>query len=75
MSVGQFIFAVAEEIKNAVDYLVEFAGNYRTGEIIYMTWCFVFILVELVISHIVCHYIKNRLMKAAKSKKFTEEAK
>lgn len=59
VSVGQFAFALISEITSTVDYLIEFAGNYRTDEIVYMTFCFIFILAELVISHLVCHYIKN----------------
>ena len=68
-SVGQFVYALSVEIKNAVDYLTEFAGNYRTGEIIYMTFCFVFVVAELIISHLVCYYLKNRLSAAPTSDK------
>ena len=71
-SVGQFVYALSVEIKNAVDYLTEFAGNYRTSEIIYMTWCFVFVVAELIISHLVCYYLKNTLAKRIDSKTETE---
>ena len=67
VSVGQFVFALISEIKNAADYLIEFAGNYRTSEIVYMTWCFVFLVVELAISHLVCYYLKNKLTKLTSS--------
>lgn len=65
-SAGQFVYAFAVELKNAVEYLTEFAGNYRTGEIIYMTWSFIFILVELAVCHALCHALKNFLAKKLK---------
>ncbi len=67
-SVGQFAYALSAEIKNAADYLTEFAGNYRTDEIIYMTACFVFVIFELIISHVACYYLKNWLLKKLKAR-------
>ena len=60
-SAGQFILSLVLEIKNAADYLTEYAGNYRTDEIVYMTVSFIFLVAELIISHLLCHYVKNRL--------------
>lgn len=62
-SVGQFVYALSLEVKTAVEYLTEFAGNYRSDEIIYMTWCFIFVILELIISHTVCYFLKNKLTK------------
>ena len=63
VSVGQFFFSLIEEIKSAVDYLTEYAGNYRTDEIVYMTWCFVFLVIELAASHLIAYYLKNFISK------------
>lgn len=49
------------EIINTVEYLVEYAGTYQIGEIVYMVFSYIAILVFAIITHILACVIKNRL--------------
>ena len=48
-----FIYNLIREIIVTVDYLIEYAGTYRVGEIVYMVFTYLFMLVSLVLMHIV----------------------
>ena len=48
---GEFVIHLVREIVDTVAYLVDYAGYYRIGEIVFITISFLFILVELFASH------------------------
>ena len=58
-----FCINLAREIVDTVTYLIEYAGNYYLEEIIYIVACYLFLLVELFISHAICCLIRNTLTK------------
>ena len=47
-----FIYDLIREIIVTVDYLIEYAGTYRFGEIIYMVFTYLFMLLSLILVHI-----------------------
>ena len=49
----QLAVSVIRELTNTVSYLIDYAGSYRLGEIIYITISYVFILLSLLISQLV----------------------
>ena len=51
MAAMVFIYNLITEIIDTVIYLVDYAGTYRTGEIIYIVFCYVFILISLLVAH------------------------
>ena len=53
MSLAVFLYDLIGELVNTVDYLIEYAGTYRTGEIIYIIFSYLFMLAMLVIMHTV----------------------
>lgn len=59
----EFIYKLALEIYNAISYIIEFSENYRSNEIIYMVFRFIFILLIFLLSHFICSKIKNALIK------------
>lgn len=54
----EFVYSLATEIASTVSYLVEFAGDYRFDEIIYIVICFILILIELFAAHAVGYLAK-----------------
>lgn len=67
--IAEFVYQLIFECVDAVGYLVEYAGSYRTGEIIYMVCSFAFILVELVAAHVVCCLFKRLILSAVSNEK------
>ena len=59
----QFLISFIYEAANTIEYLISFAGYYRLGEIIYITASFLYILLELLIVHVICYALKNKLCK------------
>ena len=59
----EFIYKLALEIYDAVSYIIDYSENYRSDEIIYMVFRFIFILFVFLFSHFVCSEIKNALIK------------
>lgn len=60
-SLTVFAFAVISEIIDTVSFLYNYSGTYRTTEIIYMLFRYVFILGMLIISHVTAHYVKRKV--------------
>ena len=55
----QFAISLVSEIFGTVEFLIEASGSYRTGEIIYIMVCYLFILLELVVLHAIgCQIVK-----------------
>lgn len=59
--IAEFVYRLIFECVDAVGYLIEYAGSYRTREIIYMVCSFTFILVELVAAYIIAYLFKRLL--------------
>lgn len=53
MSLAVFLYDLIGEVIKTVDYLIEYAGTYRTGEIIYIIFTYLFMLVMLLLMHTV----------------------
>lgn len=66
---GEFIINFMRESVDTVTYLINYAGYYRMGEIIYITACFVFLIVELLAVHLIAYH----LFKKANSIKETND--
>ena len=58
-----FIAELAEEIINTVTYLIDYSGTYRTSEIIYIVFCFVFLIVKLLFTHILSVIVRKIILK------------
>lgn len=69
----QFMISFIYELVDTIEYLVSFAGYYRLGEIIYITVSFLYILLELLIVHVVCYALKNKLCKKVPEKEKESE--
>ena len=59
-SLFNFAIYLVKEIIDTASYLKEYAGTYRTEEIGYMLFRFIFILALLFICHAVCHFAKSK---------------
>lgn len=59
-SLLNFTIYLVKEIIGTASYLKEYAGTYRTEEIGYMVFRFIFILALLFICHAVCHFVKSK---------------
>lgn len=66
-----FVVSVLREIVDTVSYLIDYAGYYRMEEIIYMTACYLFVLLELFGVYAISHAILKRIYK--KDLQTTEE--
>ena len=67
-SLVEFFISLLFELSDFVGYLVEYAGDYRTGEIIEFTSYLVFLAVELLLSHAICCTIFNFIKKSEDKK-------
>ena len=56
-----FAIGFLREVIDTISYLVDYAGYYRTDEIIYIMVCYLFLLTELFITHIITHFIFKKL--------------
>ena len=56
-----FVYSLIIEIIDTVSFLINYSGTYRTGEILYILFRYVFILGMLIISHILTHYAKRKM--------------
>ena len=59
-SLNVFILSLISEIIDTVSFLLSYSGTYRTGEILYILFRYVFILAMLIISHALAYYIKKQ---------------
>lgn len=59
-SLFNFAVYLVKEIVDTSSYLKEYAGTYRTEEIGYMVFRFIFILALLFICHVICHFAKSK---------------
>lgn len=59
----EFTYKLALEIYNAVTYIIDYTENYRSAEIIYMVFRFIFVLLMLLLTHYISCKIKNLLIK------------
>ena len=64
----QFVYRLAVELYNVIDYLVSYAGSYRTGEIVYMIFSLLFVVIMLFVCHAVCYFVGRFIRFMAKSK-------
>ena len=60
----QFVISLLSEISTTASFLVSSSGNYGVDDIIYMTFSYVFILLELLSVHIICYSLKNLITKS-----------
>ena len=58
-SFTEFCISLIFELWNYVGYFIEYAGDYRTDEIIELTSYLVFLAVELLATHAICCFIRN----------------
>jgi hypothetical protein len=58
-----FAAELTEEIINTVIYLIDYSGTYRTSEIIYIAFCFVFLAVKLLCTHILAVLTRKIIFK------------
>ncbi len=73
LPLARFVYDLIQEIYSAVSYLVEYAGSYRPGEIVFMLGKFVFVLLSLLLSHLLVHFFKRRAKTAYQRECLTEE--
>lgn len=59
MSIILFLYNLIGEIADTVSYLVDYAGTYRAGEILYIVLSYVFILLSLLAVHSVAFVTKR----------------
>lgn len=57
----KYLYKTAFELYNVVTYLIEYSGNYRAGEIIYITVTLVLLIAFGFIAHITACNVKNKL--------------
>ena len=62
-SAAEFFYSIIFEIIDAIEYFVEYAGSYRNEEIWYIVFCFAFILIEMLLGHIICYFLKKITVK------------
>lgn len=60
-----FVISLVKEVIDTVTFLLNYSGTYRLSEILYILMRFVFILVYLFASHVICIGFKNLLFKEA----------
>ena len=72
-SAVEFIYSLAVEIANTISYLVEYVGDYRLDEVIYIVLCFIMILIELFAAHALGYLTK--IFITEKYKNLKKEAK
>ncbi len=66
-SLTVFIFAITSEIIDTVSFLINYSGTYRTSEILYMLFRYIFIFAMLIISHALAYYVKSCAKNEGKS--------
>ena len=66
--IAEFVYRFVLECVDAISYLAEYAGTYRSEEIVYMIFSFAFIVLEVIIAHLLCCLTKKLVIK-----KCTEE--
>ena len=59
----QFLIYFIQEVITTVDYLKSYAGYYRTGEIVYMIFSFLFIFACMIATHLIAHMLAVKLDK------------
>lgn len=60
---AEFIYCFILELFDTVSYLIEYSGTYKIGEIIYITFSFVFLVGLLLLSQVICCKIKDIIVK------------
>lgn len=73
--IAEFVYRLALECVDAISFLIEYAGTYRTDEIIYMIFSFAFILLEALIAYVLCCLVKRIAVKQLYEKDAEESAK
>ena len=63
---AEFCISLIFELWDFVGYLIEYAGDYRIGEIAELTAYLVFLAIELLATHAICCFIKNYTVKKRK---------
>lgn len=61
----EFVYGLVLEIIDSVNYLVEYAGGYAMGEIVYMMISYVMLLAELFGAHAICRIIEKKTAERA----------
>ncbi len=62
-TLSRFVVDIILEIIDTIEYLVQYAGTYRLGEIIYMIFSYIAILLFAIATHFVACAVKNALAK------------
>ena len=68
---GSFCINFAREAIDTITYLFEYAGDYLPEEIIYVTFCYIFLVTELLLCQAICCAIRNLITKE-KARKIEE---
>lgn len=63
ISAGEFLIRLVIELWQAAEYFIEYFGDYRGDDILYMVIRFVFLLAMLFISHAICFKVKSASLK------------
>lgn len=61
MAIGELAISLVSEIYDTVTYLIEDAGMYGAGEVMYIMLTYALLIGETVLCHIVCAKIKNKI--------------
>lgn len=67
-SFTEFLISFIFELTDFIGYLMEYVGDYRTGEIIELTAYLVFLAAELLATHAICRLILNFITKSEDKK-------
>ena len=59
ISFAEFIIRILMEIRQAVSYFVDYAGDYKADDIFYMIFRFIFVLAMIFVSHSICYKAKK----------------
>ncbi len=63
ISLSRFTYDTVMEMRDAISYLVNYAGSYRTSEIIFMLIKFLFVLATLLAMHALLQFMRKRAVK------------
>lgn len=56
----QFIIGIIGEIISTVDFIISYGGFLKIGEIIYVCICYLFVLCEMLLVHLLCHMLYKK---------------
>lgn len=66
---GVFLYNLISEIVNTVSYLMDYAGSYTVGEIVYMLFTYLFLLALAVGGYLLAVLVRGRFLRRGKTEK------